>query len=402
MIRDARRRSRRCSTPPSHHRVHHGSNRRYLDRNHGTILIVWDRLFGTFQREEDDEPVVYGLTKNIDTYNPVRIADPRVPRHRPRRGRQRQLARPPVLRGPRPRLGLRPPRRDGRRPDPARPRTGHRRRRLSHAVRLGSDRPRRRRPHHGDADVAARPRRPGHPRPHRAAALPAAATSCARPATPTSSCATSTPRSTGCAARHALRRVPGRRGRRRSCPARTSPPPARSSPRTGPAPSTCSASPASSSSTRSTTGACATGSTAATSTSPTAPPGPTTAGMVEFCSVDDRLLPTCYVPLADFDRAGRDGRRGDRHGRGRPARRRRGCPPGHSPSHVGLDPVWAQAEEAGIPIVFHVGGTGDLIDPNYFVQRRCRSRPTSTAARRTSARSTTWASPARRRRRWRR
>jgi sterol desaturase/sphingolipid hydroxylase (fatty acid hydroxylase superfamily) len=57
---------------PSHHRVHHGSNPKYLDRNHGSFLIVWDRLFGTFQREE--EPVVYGLTKNIDTYNPVRIA----------------------------------------------------------------------------------------------------------------------------------------------------------------------------------------------------------------------------------------------------------------------------------------------------------------------------------------
>ena len=57
---------------PSHHRVHHGSNPKYLDRNHGSILIVWDRLFGTFQREE--EPVVYGLTKNIETYNPVRIA----------------------------------------------------------------------------------------------------------------------------------------------------------------------------------------------------------------------------------------------------------------------------------------------------------------------------------------
>ncbi len=57
---------------PSHHRVHHGSNHQYLDRNHGSILIVWDRLFGTFQREDED--VVYGLTKNIDTYNPVRIA----------------------------------------------------------------------------------------------------------------------------------------------------------------------------------------------------------------------------------------------------------------------------------------------------------------------------------------
>jgi sterol desaturase/sphingolipid hydroxylase (fatty acid hydroxylase superfamily) len=57
---------------PSHHRVHHGSNPRYIDRNHGSILIVWDRLFGTFQREE--EPVVYGLTKNIETYNPATIA----------------------------------------------------------------------------------------------------------------------------------------------------------------------------------------------------------------------------------------------------------------------------------------------------------------------------------------
>jgi sterol desaturase/sphingolipid hydroxylase (fatty acid hydroxylase superfamily) len=57
---------------PSHHRVHHGSNRRYIDRNHGSILIVWDRLFGTFQRE--DEPVVYGLTTNVGSFNPVRIA----------------------------------------------------------------------------------------------------------------------------------------------------------------------------------------------------------------------------------------------------------------------------------------------------------------------------------------
>jgi sterol desaturase/sphingolipid hydroxylase (fatty acid hydroxylase superfamily) len=57
---------------PSHHRVHHGANTKYIDRNHGSILIIWDRLFGTFQREE--EPVVYGLTKNINTYNPTRIA----------------------------------------------------------------------------------------------------------------------------------------------------------------------------------------------------------------------------------------------------------------------------------------------------------------------------------------
>lgn len=48
---------------PSHHRVHHGSNARYIDKNHGGILIVWDRLFGTFQ--EEDEPAVYGLTKPL-------------------------------------------------------------------------------------------------------------------------------------------------------------------------------------------------------------------------------------------------------------------------------------------------------------------------------------------------
>lgn len=57
---------------PSHHRVHHGSNSAYLDTNYGGILIVWDRLFGTFTPE--GERPVYGLTKNIDTFNPVRVA----------------------------------------------------------------------------------------------------------------------------------------------------------------------------------------------------------------------------------------------------------------------------------------------------------------------------------------
>lgn len=56
----------------SHHRVHHGSNARYLDKNYAGILIIWDRMFGTF--EEERERVVYGLTKNIATYNPLRIA----------------------------------------------------------------------------------------------------------------------------------------------------------------------------------------------------------------------------------------------------------------------------------------------------------------------------------------
>ena len=57
---------------PSHHRVHHGSNLQYLDRNHGSILIVWDRLFGTFEPEV--QPVVYGLTKNINSFNLGRVA----------------------------------------------------------------------------------------------------------------------------------------------------------------------------------------------------------------------------------------------------------------------------------------------------------------------------------------
>ena len=57
---------------PSHHRVHHGSQSQYLDRNYGGILIVFDRWFGTF--EPEDERVRYGLTTNIATYNPLRVA----------------------------------------------------------------------------------------------------------------------------------------------------------------------------------------------------------------------------------------------------------------------------------------------------------------------------------------
>ena len=56
---------------PSVHRVHHGSNKKYLDKNYGGVLMIWDKLFGTFQREE--EKVVYGLTKNINTNNPLVI-----------------------------------------------------------------------------------------------------------------------------------------------------------------------------------------------------------------------------------------------------------------------------------------------------------------------------------------
>jgi len=92
-------------------------------------------------------------------------------------------------------------------------------------------------------------------------------------------------------------------------------------------------------------------------------------GMVEFCSVDDRLLPTCYVPLVDLERAGAMAAEAIAMGAAA-LLVASGCPPGHSPSHIGLDPVWRQAEEAGIPVVFHVGGTGALIDPSYFVNGR--------------------------------
>jgi sterol desaturase/sphingolipid hydroxylase (fatty acid hydroxylase superfamily) len=57
---------------PSHHRVHHGANEQYLDKNYAGILIVWDRLFGTF--EPEGERVRYGLTTNIATFDPLRVA----------------------------------------------------------------------------------------------------------------------------------------------------------------------------------------------------------------------------------------------------------------------------------------------------------------------------------------
>jgi predicted TIM-barrel fold metal-dependent hydrolase len=87
--------------------------------------------------------------------------------------------------------------------------------------------------------------------------------------------------------------------------------------------------------------------------------------MIDFCGVDARLLATCYVPLADFARAEAMAKEAIAMGAAAllvPSR----CPRGHSPSHVGLDPVWAQAQEAGIPIAFHVGGGGQLLSPDYF------------------------------------
>jgi sterol desaturase/sphingolipid hydroxylase (fatty acid hydroxylase superfamily) len=59
---------------PSHHRVHHARNARYLDANYAGTLIIWDKLFGTFVPELDRDPPEFGLVKNIETYNPITVA----------------------------------------------------------------------------------------------------------------------------------------------------------------------------------------------------------------------------------------------------------------------------------------------------------------------------------------
>lgn len=58
---------------PAHHRVHHAINPEYLDKNYGQIFIFWDRMFGTFQEERDDIPAVYGITRPVRTWNPIKI-----------------------------------------------------------------------------------------------------------------------------------------------------------------------------------------------------------------------------------------------------------------------------------------------------------------------------------------
>jgi predicted TIM-barrel fold metal-dependent hydrolase len=86
--------------------------------------------------------------------------------------------------------------------------------------------------------------------------------------------------------------------------------------------------------------------------------------MADFCALDRRLLPTGYVPLIDFDAAPRIAREAIELGCAGlviPS----ACPRGHSPSHVELDPLWATAQEAGVPILFHVGGETKM-DPAYF------------------------------------
>lgn len=58
---------------PSHHRVHHAINKEYMDKNYGQIFIIWDKLFGTYQEELADIPAVYGITRPVRTWNPVKI-----------------------------------------------------------------------------------------------------------------------------------------------------------------------------------------------------------------------------------------------------------------------------------------------------------------------------------------
>ena len=57
---------------PSNHRVHHAQNDRYLDRNYGGLFIIWDRMFGTFQEEREEEPVIFGIRGALNSWNPVR------------------------------------------------------------------------------------------------------------------------------------------------------------------------------------------------------------------------------------------------------------------------------------------------------------------------------------------
>lgn len=58
---------------PSNHRVHHARNPKYIDKNYGVVFIIWDRLFSTFQEEDENEPVAYGLVHPVNSFNPFWI-----------------------------------------------------------------------------------------------------------------------------------------------------------------------------------------------------------------------------------------------------------------------------------------------------------------------------------------
>jgi predicted TIM-barrel fold metal-dependent hydrolase len=87
--------------------------------------------------------------------------------------------------------------------------------------------------------------------------------------------------------------------------------------------------------------------------------------LIDFCARDRRLLPVGYVPLADFERARAMAVEAITMG-AKALLIASACPAHHSPSHIGLFPVWEVAQEARLPVVFHVGGGGRLLDPHYF------------------------------------
>jgi predicted TIM-barrel fold metal-dependent hydrolase len=89
--------------------------------------------------------------------------------------------------------------------------------------------------------------------------------------------------------------------------------------------------------------------------------------MLAWCSVDPRLLPVCVVPLGDMGAAVSLSREAI-DGGAAALQIGQYCPPGHSPSHVDLEPIWAMAAEAGVPVVLHVAGAGaNVMNPAFFV-----------------------------------
>ena len=165
--------------------------------------------------------------------------------------------------------------------------------------------------------------------------------------------------------------------------------PARSSRTTGRARSTCSASRASSCSTRSRARTCCASSATAIRRSRSRSRAASTGRCSRGARSTRGLLPVCIVPLGDMAAAVALTREAI-DGGAAALQIGQYCPPGHSPSHVDLEPVWAMAAEAGVPVVLHVAGAGAQRDESRRSSRTaCRPCPTSTAATATSSRSTT-------------
>ncbi|GIU88500.1 MAG: amidohydrolase [Acidimicrobiia bacterium] len=89
--------------------------------------------------------------------------------------------------------------------------------------------------------------------------------------------------------------------------------------------------------------------------------------VVDWCSVDPRLLPVCVLPLGDMDAAAQLAQEAIDAGAAA-LQIPQYCPPGHSPSHVGLDRVWSMCEEAGVPVLLHVAGAGENVMPKQYFE----------------------------------